>query len=292
MKIAVIADVHSNSHGLNAILEDIFIEKPDIVIGAGDMVGCSAYPGAQAVWVTLRDHQVQSVLGNEEERILDFHGPAPRPDFTGSIQFMPLQYRARQFSVADIEIMKSLPINILLSGPQGQDVLVCHASPRDLYRSPMEGIDAQMEGELKQISAEVIVVGHLHLQWHQDWQGKLLIMAGSGGLPLRGKLDEVDYLILTFHQHAWQFRYKAVKYDYRAAVCASLESNFLEQAGPIGWLMFDEILTQEDHLMPFFRDYCPKNKPDDLENWKRLVSGYLISINRWEAVRQYIRHLL
>ena len=258
MKIAIIADVHSNSHGLNAILDDISIEKPDIVVGAGDMVGCSAYPGAQAVWDALRDHKIQCVLGNEEERILDFHSTAPTPYFTDSIQFMPLQYRARQFSAADIEIMKSLPINILFNGPQGQDVLVCHASPFDLYRSPMKAIDAQMEADLHQISAKVMVVGHLHLQWHQEWDEKLLIMAGSGGLPLRGKLDEVDYLLLTFHQDKWQFRYKTVKYNYQAAVCEALESNFLEQAGPIGWLMFDEILTQEDHLIPFFRDYCPK----------------------------------
>ncbi len=292
MKIAVIADVHSNFHSLNAVLDDIATEKPDFVVGAGDMVGCSAYPGAVAVWNTLQDKKIPLVLGNEEERILDFYSPASNSYLKNSIQFMPLRYRAKQFSSTDIETMKSLPMNILLKGPHEQNVFICHASPCDLHRSPMEGIDAQMGKELNEIKAKVIVVGHLHTLWHQYWQGKLLIMAGSGGLPLRGKLDEVDYLILTFQKPEWLFRYKTVKYDYRTAIGEVIKSEFLEQAGPIGWLMFDEILTQEDRLIPFFRDYCPKEKPNDMENWKKLVIGYLIHLKRWETTKPYLQHLL
>lgn len=292
MKIAVITDVHSNFHSLSAVLDDVVTEKPDLVVGAGDMVGCSAYPGAVRVWNTLHDKKIPFVLGNEEERILDFHSSKSNSYLKNSVQFMPLQYRAKQFSLTDIETMKSLPMSILLNGPHQQDVLVCHASPCDLHRSPMEGIDSQMEKELNEVRAKVIVVGHLHTPWHQYWQGKLLIMAGSGGLPLRGKLDEVDYLILTYHKQEWLFQYKTVKYNYRAAIGEVIESDFLEQAGPIGWLMFDEILTQEDHLMPFFRDYWPIEKPDDIENWKKLVIGYLTQLKRWEIVKPHVQHLL
>jgi predicted phosphodiesterase len=292
MRIAVIADVHGNFHSLSAVLEDAAAEKPDLVIGAGDMVGCSAYPGAVDVWHTLHSKKIPCVLGNEEERILAFHSPMPEPYLKNSVQFMPLQYRARQFSRGDIEEMKALPMSILLNGPDGQDVLICHASPCDVWRSPMEGIDAQMEQELHRTSARVIVVGHLHTQWHQTWQGKLLIMAGSGGLPLRGKPDEVDYLILTFRNQEWLFEYKTVKYDHQAAVADTIGSQFLEQAGPIGWLMLDEILTQEDRLVPFLGDYCPEKKPDDMEGWKKLVMDYLVHIKRWNAVHPYIQHLL
>lgn len=292
MKIAVITDVHSNFHSLSAVLDDIASEKPDLVVGAGDMVGCSAYPGAVDVWNILHDKEIPFVLGNEEERILSFYDPMSDPYLKNSVQFMPLQYRARQFSVNSIEMMRILPMNIMLDGPQEQDVLVCHASPNDTHRSPMQGIDSQMEQELHAVKAKVIVVGHLHTLWHQYWQGKLLIMAGSGGLPLRGKLNEVDYLILTYQKQEWQFEFKAVKYDYRAAIREVTESDMLEKSGPIGWLMLDEILTQEDHLMPFFCEYCPEEKPDDMENWKKLVIGYLEYIKRWDIVKPYIKHLL
>ena len=142
------------------------------------------------------------------------------------------------------------------------------------------------------MNAQVIVVGHHHKTWYQYWEGMLLIMAGSAGLPLRGKLDEVDYLILTNHKQKWQFEYKSVSYDYRAAIQEIIGSDFLEKSSPIGWLMFDEVLTQEDHLIPFFNEFCPVEKPDNLEKWTKLVIDYLDCKERWEVVKPYVHHLL
>lgn len=292
MKIAIITDAHSNIHSLKAVLDNIAFEQPDFVIGAGDMVGCSAYPGAVDVWTILHHQKIPFVLGNEEQRILNFFDPSANPYIKNSVQFMPLQYRARQFSEGDIETMRALPMSIMLDGPQKQNVLVCHASPNNIHKSPMQGIDAEMQQELQAVDAKVIVVGHLHTIWHQYWEGKLLIMAGSSGLPLRGKLDEVDYLMLTYQNQAWQFEYKVVKYDYQAAIKEVIQSDVLEQSGPIGWLMLDEILTQEDHLMPFLCEYCPEERPDEIESWKRLVIGYLEYIKRWDVVKPHVQHLL
>jgi predicted phosphodiesterase len=289
LKIAILSDAHSNIHSLQAVLDDIASEKPDAVVAAGDMVGCSAYAGAVRVWQTLQDENIPCVLGNEEARIISFSGPAPDPYHRSSVQFMPLQYRAGQFSGTDIAAMESLPFQIVLDGTRGQDVLVCHASPRDLYRSPMLGIDHHMERDLMETPASVIAMGHLHARWHRVWQGKLLVMAGSAGLPLRHKLDEVDYLVLTHHKDGWLIRYRTVRYDYRAAIREVLESDFLDRSGPLGWLMLDEILTQEDRLVPFLGDFCPDHKPDDIDGWKSLVTAYLVRINRWEAVRPYIQ---
>jgi len=292
MKIAVITDVHSNYHGLSAVLNDIENEKPDFIIGAGDMVGCSAYVGSIEVWNALHEKEIPFVMGNEEERIVRFHNPSSDSYLKEAIQFRPLQFRAKQFPTMHIDEMSALPIRLTLEGPQKQDVLVCHASPYDLHRSPMLGIDSRMEEDLRGVNAQVIAVGHHHKRWYQDWEGKLLIMAGSAGLPLRGKIDEVDYLILTFHKQKWHFEYQSVTYNYRAAIQEIIGSDFLEKSSPIGWLMFDEVLTQEDHLIPFFNKYCPDEKPDSLEKWTKLVIEYLDFIDRWEVVKPYVRHLL
>ena len=291
MKITVITDVHSNYQGLSAILNDIEVEKPDLVIGAGDMVGCSAYTGSIEVWNALHERGIPFVMGNEEERIIRYYDPSGDSYLKEAIQFKPLQYRAKQFSIDHIDQMRSLPLQIMLEGPQNQNVYICHASPRDLHRSPMLGIDSRMEEELHETRAHVIVSGHHHMKWHQYWQGKLLIMAGSAGLPLRGKLDEVDYLTLSFHKQKWHFEYKTVTYDYQAAIQEIIASGFLEKSRPIGWLMFDEVLTQKDHLIPFFNEYCPDERPDNLENWTKLVIGYLEHIERWESVKPFISHL-
>lgn len=288
MKIAIIADVHGNAHALDAVLEDIAAEKVDQIVGAGDLVGASAFEGAPRVWRTLLERSIPWVKGNEEARILDIRSAQPTPLFKDSVQFKPMQYRARQFSAADIDIMKNLPLTLSLPGPQGQDVLVCHATPCSLQGSPIFGIDAQMAACLQGLSEKVIVVGHLHSQWHTTWQDKLLVMAGSAGLPLRGALDEVDYLILTWRQGGWHFEYKLVHYDAAAAIKEALESDFIAQTGPIGWLMLDEMLTEEDRMVPFLTEFCPAKRPVDVAGWARLARAFLISKSRWEAIRPYI----
>jgi predicted phosphodiesterase len=292
MKIAIITDVHSNIHSLNAVLNDIESENPDFIIGGGDMVGCSAFSGTKQVWDVLASKNIPLVLGNEEERIVRFHSPNPDAQFKRSIRFMPLQYRARQFSTIDIMKMSTLPVSITLAGPWGKDVLVCHASPNNINKSPMQAIDPQMAIDLQAAKAKVIVVGHLHSKWHLYWQDKLLIMAGSAGLPLRGKPDEVDYLILTSHHGNWQFRYKPVLYSYQTAIKEVIESDFVQQSGPIGWLMLDEALTQQDRITPFLQGYCSQKEPNNLDGWKRLVIDFLKHIQRWDALRPYIQPFL
>jgi predicted phosphodiesterase len=292
MKIAVISDIHSNLYSLMAVLDDIGTQKPDLIIGAGDMVGCSAYSRAFDVWNILHDKKIPFVLGNEEARIIKYYNTSTDHHIKSSVQYMPLRFIAEQFSMNDIEVMKKLPQNILLDGPDNQNIYICHGSPNDINKSPMQGIDVEMEQDLNKIHAKVIVVGHLHTTWHQYLNGKLLIMAGSAGLPLRGKLDEVDYLVLTFDKEGWQFEYREVQYDFSAAVKDVTESVFLEQAGPIGWLMFDEILVQKDRLVQFFNEYYQKEKTDDINILKKQVINYLKHIERWERLKPYIHHLL
>jgi predicted phosphodiesterase len=292
MKIAIISDVHSNFHGLKEVLDDVATESPDIVVGAGDMIGTSAYPRALDVWRILRSQKIPIVRGNEEDRLLNIHSPDSNSFYKNSVRFMPLQTMARQFSMTDIEEMKALPLSYLLKSPNHKNVFVCHALRCDLHRYPVEKIDTEKEKDLNKIKAKVVVVGHYHSRWHECWQDKLVICAGSSGLPLRGKLDEVEYLILTYHKNEWRFQHKPVKYDYHTAIQEIVKSDYLEKAGPIGWLMFDEALTQEDHLTSFFRDYCPKQKPEDLESWKKLAIGYLTKIKRWEIVKPFLQYLL
>ncbi|MBS3750606.1 MAG: metallophosphoesterase family protein [Anaerolineales bacterium] len=166
MKIVVITDVHRNSHSLSAVLNDIETEKPDLIVGAGDMVGCSAYIGAIDVWSILEDMKIPFVMGNEEDRIIRLHNPSSEPYLRESVQFKPLQFRAMQFSTNHNEEMRALPLHLLLEGPRNQNVFICHVSPHDIHRSPWNGIDPQMEKELHAVNSQVVIFGHHHMKWH------------------------------------------------------------------------------------------------------------------------------
>jgi predicted phosphodiesterase len=287
MKIAILADIHGNAHGLEAILEDIEREKPDVVVSAGDLIGCSLYPHSPQVWRTLRALRIPKVLGNQEEFVVTYHQPDPHPLIQTSVQFRPTQYVARQFTETDVDEMKALSMHVTLEGPDGQNVLICHAAPHTLQRSIAETLDERMASELAKVSASAIVGGHLHKQWHRHWGGKLLILAGGGGLPLQGE-HVAEYLLLTYRKKGWQFRYKTLPFDYRAALDAVLASPSLEQSGPIGWLMLDELLVQQDRLMPFFGQYCARPYPASWDGWAMSVIGYLKHLGRWEVVEPYL----
>ncbi len=287
MKIAIIADIHGNYHGLEALLYDIEHERPEMIVGAGDMAGCSPHSSGANVLQALSRRGIPVVRGNHEEYILSYHNPVPNPLIKQSIQFMPARYIAQQFSPAEIAMMQQFPMTLTIQGPGGDNVVVCHASPHHLSQSYALGIDTQMEDALRQIPASTIVGAHTHRSWHTLWQGKLLLVAGSGGLPFRG-LPEVEYLILEHHQGGWTFRHKRIPYDASAALQAVLASDFLKKAGPIGWLLFNEVLTHRDTLTPFFRTCCSDSQPTTLSEWEKLTKTYLQQTQHWKIVSRYL----
>jgi len=185
MKIAIIADAHGNRHGFEAVLEDIRQEGVDRIITAGDMV--NPFPDSRDVWNRLREEGIPGVLGNNEEFILKFYDDAPDPLIKESVRFMPVQYAARMFTPEDVAEMQSLPLNVTIPGPDGDDVLVCHASPFDVWKSISDPVDSKMAADLAQVTPKVIVAAHYHSPWKGRWEDKLLIRTGSCGLPMTRK---------------------------------------------------------------------------------------------------------
>ena len=174
MKVAVIADAHGNYHGLEAVLYDIEKEKPDCVISAGDMI--NPLPGSLKTWDRLKREKIPMILGNNEEFIITYHGAEPNSLVKESVRFRPTQNTARKFSLTDVSEMESLPLNRVIEGPNGDDVLICHASPINLHKCLADGIDEELEAVLKRIKANTIVLGHYHKPWHSIWMKKKIIM--------------------------------------------------------------------------------------------------------------------
>ena len=155
MKIAVVADTHGNYHALDAALADIRSEKPDRIVAAGDMI--NSFPGSREVWNRLQAEDVLYVRGNNEQSILDYgHADAMDP-IRVSPRFMPVQYTAESFSEPERASMEKLPLNVTLPGPDGDGVLICHASPFNVWKSLSDDVDENLEA----------------------WRNKLLFLCGS-----------------------------------------------------------------------------------------------------------------
>jgi predicted phosphodiesterase len=64
MKLAVISDIHSNLHALNAVLEEIDAREADRIFALGDLVGYNALPREVLKVITTRN--ILSIMGNHD----------------------------------------------------------------------------------------------------------------------------------------------------------------------------------------------------------------------------------
>ncbi|MEM7347915.1 MAG: metallophosphoesterase family protein [Chloroflexota bacterium] len=285
MKIAILADIHGNIDALEAVLEDIDQHHVDMTICAGDVI--NPFPGSQAAWDMLQERNIPTVLGNHEEYVHTWHNSYIDNEIRSSIQFMPTQFAAKNLRPDTIKAIDSLPKQLTISGPQGRDILICHASPLDTTTTFCRGVSPAMATSLSERPEKIVVAGHFHIRWQQAWRDKWLMLCSSVGLPLE-KLPSAQYLLLTYQNSSWHAEYQTVDYDIPATMQRIAKSGYLEEAGPIGWLFFDEIQTADFAVMPFLTEFCPPEKPTTLEGWQQLVQAYFESIGRWEAIARYL----
>src|SRR2546425_13012316 len=64
MRLAVLSDVHSNLHALQAVLADVDRIGPDGIWVAGDLVGYNPWPNE--VLEILRERHVRAIRGNHD----------------------------------------------------------------------------------------------------------------------------------------------------------------------------------------------------------------------------------
>ena len=287
MKIAIFADVHGNQHALEGVLADIAHEKVDMTICAGDAV--NSFPGSAQVLDTLRREKIPTVRGNHEEYVLAYYTPALNPAIRSEIRFMPVQYTARLLSTTDICEIDALPLTRAITGPAGDDVLICHASPSNPSRSFAVEIDGDLEQDLQSVPQTTLASGHIHMHWHRYWRDKFLVLTGSAGLPFGEHTPDAQYIILTHKHGRWHLTSKSVPYDHQSAINAVLQSDFLIQGGPMAWLMFDELITAELRIVPFLQNFCPQPYPSTMADWRLWTKRYLEVLGRWEFLEPYLR---
>ena len=285
MKLAIFSDIHGNYHALEAILHDAQQEGADQIICAGDVV--NPFPDSRYAWERVRALNIPMVRGNHEDYMLAIDDPDDVAGMQGKVQFLPVQVAASTIPSRMIADMAALPMTLSIPGPGGDDVLVCHGSPNHTRRSFSQVIDDEMAASLHRHPERVIVGGHIHQQWHAHWQGKLLLLCGGGGLPLNGSTT-AQYLLLTHRGGHWQAEHRNVDYDHAGLLRSLLRQDFLLKGGPIAWLFYDELLTAERRMIPFFEFTGTHQHLITLPDWQMAVRRYLKAIGRWEHLRPHV----
>jgi putative phosphoesterase len=180
MKIVILSDIHGNYDALESLPESY-----DELWVLGDLVNYGPEP--KQVVKQVNEKATLVVRGNHDQSI--GYGDDPRC----SAKFREMAEVTRQFSDSVVtaeqkSYLRSLPLRVeAVRG--GSRFFLCHATPSDpLYEYRMADSD-RWSGDLAQLGADVILVGHTHTPFIRSVDGKTVVNPGSLGQPKTGTPD-------------------------------------------------------------------------------------------------------
>jgi diadenosine tetraphosphatase ApaH/serine/threonine PP2A family protein phosphatase len=226
MRLAVIADIHSNLEALEAVLAQIDQEAVEAILNLGDLVGYNASPNE--CLERLQGRQVWSLAGNHDLALFD----PERAQHFNIIAFQALNWCRQQMRPEFLEFLQNLP----LVREQPGSFLACHGTPAN----PDTYIAYHFQGKrvLKHLlslrDVRVCFFGHTHRRalWYRDIRGTValrpisadkmrlsrqehyLINPGSVGQPRDGN-PEAAYAI--FDDEEFSIHFKSAPYNISAA---------------------------------------------------------------------------
>ncbi len=177
MRILVVSDIHANWTALEAIAEPF-----DVCLCLGDLVDYGPDPAPCVRWAM--NHATYAIRGNHD------HGVAQGIDVTGESGF---RYLTRISRDSMWEALDSDERRYLLQLPvtqratlDGMKFLMVHATPRDPLDEYVLKDRSVWERRLQNVDADIVCVGHSHMQFKLKVNDKVVLNPGSVGLPRDG----------------------------------------------------------------------------------------------------------
>jgi len=209
MRIGLIADVHGNFSALRAALREM--GRVRRILCAGDLVGLCATP--DKVIRLVRKKGIPCVLGDCDRAVL-----------TGSFEGLPEEARAAcewtraRLDGESMKFLAKLPERMEVKVGSFR-ILVVHGSPADPLRGriPPEATGEQLSKLVAGVEADVIVVGHTHLQFSKMILGKLLVNPGSVGHP-KDRNPDAGFAVLDLESGVPRVEMRRAKYSVEEEV--------------------------------------------------------------------------
>jgi putative phosphoesterase len=177
MRVAALNDIHGNLPALEAVLAEVEEAGAEVVVCGGDVVGG---PFSAEVFDRLaRLPDVRFLRGNGDRMVLE-----------GVDEYgQDWNTERRRLGDARLAEVASWPLTLELEIDGLGPTLFCHAIPTAddpifTRLTPDEDVD-ELLGD---VSADVVVVGHTHVQFDRRLpSGVRVVNAGSVGMPYGGR---------------------------------------------------------------------------------------------------------
>lgn len=175
-KIAIISDVHGNSHALKSVLKDIARRKAEMIINLGDSVYGPLDP-LGTIEILMKNEMIH-IKGNCDRMLWE----------SIQEQSATLTFVQKQLTKDHINWLQQHPSQFIVD-----DMLCCHGTPTSDEVYLLEEMNENgallkngknIMNQLQNIEQKIIVCGHTHIPRVVYLpNGKIIINPGSVGLP-------------------------------------------------------------------------------------------------------------
>lgn len=208
MKIAALYDIHGNLPALHAVLEELQVIQPDVIVIGGDIVS-GPLPGQTLARLMQVEKPVYFIQGNADRELVQTFDKRPLarrylpPLSTKGVE--EIEWLAQQITQAERDFLAMQPKQLIFEMAKLGRVLFCHATPRsdeELFTplTPSQQLDAIFaEG-----TPDIVICGHTHLQFELLVGQHRILNAGSVGIPFA---KEPGAYWLLLHSEGYEFRH-------------------------------------------------------------------------------------
>jgi predicted phosphodiesterase len=185
MGVVVLADVHGVFPALEAVLAEPDVVEAERIVLAGD-IATGPQPVETLDLLVSLGKRVVWVRGNADRELVSaYREPSDGPHEKNSPEELT-EWAARQLRPDQVELLDTLPTTVTLDVDGLGPVLFCHATPRDdeemvLVDSPIARWSAVLTGVPEEV--RTIVCGHTHMPFARQVDRRLVVNAGSVGMP-------------------------------------------------------------------------------------------------------------
>lgn len=272
MRLAFLADVHSNLPALEAVRDDLLLAAPDQVFLCGDQINRCPWPNE--VLALIAAMQWPMILGNHEIVVLQLAESSYLPIFDDRRRFADLWWTYEMLTPENLARIGVLPAERTIVIDDAPPILLVHGLRGDAFDGIYPTLsDAQVAARIRNVETPTLVAAHTHWPLDRHVEGRHILNPGSVGMPYNGD-PRAQYMLLDLVDGVWVPTFRQVDYDHSVVRAAFDELGLFHAYGPMGILYWKTVETGEPWVSDFLiwvRDQAPILQ----DNLERAVSVYL-----------------
>lgn len=186
MKVAFIADIHSNLEALKVVLKEINKQNIKKIFCLGDVIGYASNPNE--CLEIVKEINIPCCMGNHELAVINQNALGFNVYATEAIE-----WTISKITKGNLDFIKTFPekIEIVLDDIK---ILMIHGSPFDPINDYVFP-DYPLERIVDVVDSEVVVMGHTHFPFIKEIKSCLIINCGAVGQP-RDHNPDACYVVL------------------------------------------------------------------------------------------------